>query len=161
MARKYEHGESRIAVLYMEECEERYLIAMYIEVSPNIPNELRWKRLFESCFFDDGIAVREQHLAEIISHRKRVTLRSITVTETYVSDYARSRDRAYKAQMRQDWRDEYLDLDAAARQTWIKDCEVAIANLLLAAPHIRKIPARLAATPLIAWPRARASVARA
>jgi hypothetical protein len=131
MARKFEHGESRIAVWYMEECEERHLIGMYLEVTPNIPNDSAsaWKAFFESCFFIDGIGVREVHLAEINSHRRRLSLHPIAVTETFVGDYARSSDRAYKAKARQDWRDQYLDLDVTARQAWIKDCEMAIASL--------------------------------
>ncbi len=128
MARKFEYAEGRHA-WFMEKCEERWLIALYHEVAPNIPNNLGWKLAFESNFFSDGAGVGAHHVAEINNQRTRLSLRSLAFRETHVYDYARNSDRAYKAQMRRDWRDEYVDLDPAAQQAWIKDCEMGIANL--------------------------------
>src|SRR5690349_19125332 len=94
----------------LEECEERWLISAYEEIKDRIPAGQAWPAEFENHYYQVGYGVRECFIALINSERKRISLEELTLKETWVGDYSRTNDKAYKAGRRRGWRDEYRHL---------------------------------------------------
>jgi hypothetical protein len=105
VARKYEYAEGRMGWA-MDTHEERWFIARYLAIAPNIPAAERWKSEFENYFFYTGAGVGEIHLNVINQLCARLKQPLITFRETNVGDYPRNPDRAFKGRSRGEWRDE-------------------------------------------------------
>jgi hypothetical protein len=127
VARKYEYAEGRVGWA-MDAHEERWFIARYLAVAPNIPADQRWRSEFENYFYYQGAGVGDVFLTQINQHCARLNVPSITFRETNVGEYARNPDRAFKAQSRCEWRDEWVNTDSDERRRLMREWEVMMAE---------------------------------
>ena len=127
MARKYEYAEGRVGWA-MDAHEERWFIARYLVVVPNIPADQRWRSDFENYFYYQGAGVGDVFLTQINQHCARLKLLPITFRETNVGEYARNPDRAFKAQSRCEWRDEWPNTGPDERRRLMREWEMMMAE---------------------------------
>ena len=128
MARKYEFKSNQHAWI-MERCEDRMLIAVFQDIEARVAPDQTWKRDFTDHFYLHGNPISGDYFAAINSVRRRLILPSLDLQETNIYDYGRLSDRARKAELRRQMRDEYVDSDTASRLWWRQDAEEQIAAL--------------------------------
>lgn len=130
MARKYEF-RSNCFGLSMEICEEKLLIAAFVDIEGRVASEA-WPHDFRQHFFTSGAGVAEMYIKSINAVRTRIGIDAIEFQETRPLDYCKLNDRPLKAKNRQGWHSDYRELDTADRVKWFYAAQTEIATLPLA-----------------------------
>ena len=133
MARKFEYLPGRYA-WNPEKCEEVLLISGYDEVSCYIPPDQPWKEEFENHFFEHGNGISFEYLHHINAERRRRGLLTIEIRETDIFDYARSRDKLFKSNHRQQLRVDISSASVDVRQNRVAQAKVEAERL--PPPHL-------------------------
>ncbi len=119
MARKYEYRPSCFA-LAMEPCEERLLIASFMDLEGRAYGET-WPHDFRYHFFTHGAGVSTFILNALNAIRTRQSRPALPFSETDPTDYCLLNDKPLKAQKRQEWSHEYRGLTDPEKTKWFND----------------------------------------
>jgi len=119
MARKYEYRPNCFA-LAMEPCEERLLIASFMDLEGKAFGET-WPHDFRYHFFTNGAGVSVFLLKSMNAIRIRQNRPALPFAETDPTNYCLLNDKPLKAQKRQEWLHEYRQLSDPDKTRWFNE----------------------------------------